>query len=210
MIMPIFVLDCCGSAQHVMLLTFYWPKAYCIATQLFNCCKEDSLTQWANGGGGLQSPTSQHGGHQNRRTRQGLVWCIIIITHSHKCSHRLIWVGGIVFQKIAIYKALILSHFRREVEDSTLWGGGLGMFWFRRWRTAISDARLDRFIKIYFVCGRVFDWSWIIIFLTRHKYALTEATLWLQIICTFSHNFDEVCEYSYNLRQEVSISRRCR
>ena len=29
--------------------------------------------QWANGGGGLQSPTSQHGGHQNRRTRQGLV-----------------------------------------------------------------------------------------------------------------------------------------
>ena len=67
-------------------------------------------SQWANGGGGLQSPTSQHGGHQNRRTMQGLVYCFIIITHSHKCTHRSIWVGGIVCQKIAIYKALILSH----------------------------------------------------------------------------------------------------
>ena len=42
--------------------------------------------QWANGGGGLLSPTYQHGGYQKRRTRQGLVWCIIIITHSHKCT----------------------------------------------------------------------------------------------------------------------------
>ena len=41
---------------------------------------------------------------------------------------------------------------RCEVEDPVMFG-----FW--RWRTAISDARLDRFIKIYFVCGRVFDWS---------------------------------------------------
>ena len=41
---------------------------------------------------------------------------------------------------------------RCEVEDSVMFG-------FRRWRTAISDACLDRFIKIYFVCGRVFDWS---------------------------------------------------
>ena len=146
-----------------------------------------AIPQWANGGGGLQSPTSQHGGHQNRRTRQGLVWCIIIITHSHKCTHRLIWVGGTVCQKIAIYKALILSH-RHFVFSA---GGGelnavrwrTRMFGFRRWRTSISDARLDRFIKMYIVCGRVFDWSWIIIFMTRHKHALTEATLWLQINC---------------------------
>ena len=41
---------------------------------------------------------------------------------------------------------------RCEVEDSVMFG-------FRRWRTAISDTRLDRFIKIYYVCGRVFDWS---------------------------------------------------
>ena len=41
---------------------------------------------------------------------------------------------------------------RCEVEDSVMFG-------FRRWRTAISYARLDRFIKICFVCGRVFDWS---------------------------------------------------
>ena len=59
---------------------------------------------------------------------------------------------------------------RCEVEDSVMFG-------FRRWRTAISDVRLDRFIKIYFVCRRVFDWALIIILLTRHKHALTEATL---------------------------------
>ena len=85
--------------------------------------------QWANGGGGLQSPTSQHGGHQNRRTRQGLVWCIIIITHSHKCTHRLIWVGGTVCQEIAIYKALILSHGHFVFSAG---GGGLNAV---RWRT---------------------------------------------------------------------------
>ena len=38
-----------------------------------NLKKNPPFSQWANGGGGLQSPTSQHGGHQNRRTRQGLV-----------------------------------------------------------------------------------------------------------------------------------------
>ena len=65
---------------------------------------------------------------------------------------------------------------RCEVEDSVMFG-------FRRCRTAISDASLDRFIKIYFVCGRVFDWSWIIILLTRHKHALTEATIWHPINC---------------------------
>ena len=86
-------------------------------------------SQWANGGGGLQSPTSQHGGHQNRRTRQGLVWCIIIITHSHKCTHRLKWVGGIVSQKIAIYNALILSHGHFVFSAG---GGGLNAV---RWRT---------------------------------------------------------------------------
>ena len=104
------------------------------------------LSQWANGGGGLQSPTSQHGDHQNRRTRQGLVKCFIIVTHSHKYTHKSIWVGGIVCQKIAIHKAIILSHghfvfsagggglvFKttHEVEDSadevedSLGGGGL-------------------------------------------------------------------------------------
>ena len=88
-----------------------------------------TITQWANGGGGLQSPTSQHGGHQNRRTRQGLVWCIIIITHSHKGTHSLIWVGGTVCQKIAIYKALILSHGHFVFSAG---GGGLNAV---RWRT---------------------------------------------------------------------------
>ena len=65
---------------------------------------------------------------------------------------------------------------RCEVEDSVMFG-------FSRWRTAISDARLDRFIKIYFVCWTVLDWSQTIILLTRHKHALTEAALWLQINC---------------------------
>ena len=41
---------------------------------------------------------------------------------------------------------------RCEVEDSVMFG-------FRRRRTAISDTRLDSYIKIYLVCGRVFDWS---------------------------------------------------
>ena len=36
---------------------------------------------------------------------------------------------------------------RCEVEDSV-------MFVFRRRRTAISDTRLDNFIKIYFICGK--------------------------------------------------------
>ena len=40
---------------------------------------------------------------------------------------------------------------RREVEDSVMFG-------FRRRRTAISDIRLDSFIKIYFIYGRNFGW----------------------------------------------------
>ena len=78
--------------------------------------------QWANGGGGLQSATSQHGGHQNRRTRQRLVKWFIIVTHSQKCTHRLIWVGRTVWQKFAIYEALIVSH---EHFVFSAGGGGL-------------------------------------------------------------------------------------
>ena len=92
------------------------------------------VTQRARGGGGLQSPTSQHGSHQNRRTRQGLVYCFTIATHSHKRIHKLIWVVTTECQKIAICKAVILSRgpcvfsaggggliFKttHEVEDST-------------------------------------------------------------------------------------------
>ena len=86
-------------------------------------------SQWANGGGGLKSPTSQHGGHQ-KRDLQSL---------------------NFVTRTLCIFGGRWRTQ-RCEVEDSVMFG-------FRRWRTAISDARLDRFIKIYFVCGRVFDWS---------------------------------------------------
>ena len=78
--------------------------------------------QWANGGGGLQSATSQHGGHQNRRTRQRLVKWFLIVTHSQKCTHRLIWVGRTVCQKFAINEALIVSH---EHFVFSAGGGGL-------------------------------------------------------------------------------------
>ena len=98
-------------------------------------------SQWANGGGGLQSPTSQHGDHQNRRTRQGLVYCFIIITHSHKCTHRLIWVGGTVCQKIAMYKALILSHGHFVISAG---GGGLSAVrWRTRWCLGFGGGRLQ-------------------------------------------------------------------
>ena len=62
-------------------------------------------------------------------TWQGLVWCIMFITYSHKCTHRLIWVGGTVCQKIAIYKTLILSHGHFVF---SVGGGGLNAV---RWRT---------------------------------------------------------------------------
>ena len=104
----------------------------------------------------------------------------------HKCTHRLIWVGRIVCQIIAIYKALILSHgyfvfsagggglvFKttHAVEDSAyeaedLLGGGGLCTWHRslvlKWKQLLF-ALLNR---------GAFLWMYVVSFMIRKKHVI--------------------------------------
>ena len=129
-----------GASRH-QTITSRYMKPYGVLRPQWVKKSNREQTLWANNYNALLNhsgptevedcslPPPNMAATKNRRIRQGLVWCIITITHSHKCTHRLIWVGGTVCQKIVIYKALILSHGHFVFSAG---GGGLNAV---RWRT---------------------------------------------------------------------------